>query len=58
MSLIGWLPDTVYINQINYLSVNDIKSLGDSGLDTRTDVAYDNLKHAVIYQPILANKDE
>ena len=49
-SLIDELPDNVYIKLINYLSVNDIENLSESGLDSRTNMAFDNLEHAVIYQ--------
>ena len=47
---INLLPDNVYVSIINYLTVNDIEHLSESGLDNRTEMAYDNLEHVLIYE--------
>ena len=48
-NLIHELPDNAYVKMTGYLSVNDIENLKKSGIDERTDLAYANIVHVVIY---------
>ena len=52
INLVESVPDDVYIKFTNYLSVNDIETLAENNVDTRTDLAFDKLQHAVIYETI------
>ena len=47
-NLVSLLPDHIFIKIMNDLSVNEIERFCDSGLDSRTEMAFDNLEHALI----------
>ena len=48
-SLIDALPEHVYVKTTNHIALNDIESLKKSKVDGRTQIAFNNVEHAVIY---------
>jgi len=42
------LPDHVFVKIMNDLCINDIQNFCESGLDGRIEMAFENMKHAVV----------